>query len=99
MSELIMKDSATGAEIDAILRKVIPVLEGDPTHHVIISALFLAAIATAPDLSFDEMQRVVEATSQYLVLCLTQIEDERRQSATSENENPNLETFSPSTVN
>lgn len=98
MNDVVMKDSATGAEIDGILRKIIPLVENDPTHHVIISALFLAAIATAPGLTFDEMQRTVEATSQFMVLFLSQIEDERLAAAKDVTE-PNLENFSPTTVN
>lgn len=98
MADAVMTSSATGAEIEAILKRVLPVVESDPTHHVIISALFLAAIASAPGLTFDEMQRTVEATSQFMVLFLTQIEEERRQAA-SEAVEPDLSEFKPTIVN
>lgn len=68
----IAEASATGDEIDSIIRVIEPVLHEatDNRAHAIISMLTIAISIMKPEVTAEELQDVVKGTSQYICLAL-----------------------------
>lgn len=65
---------ATGEEIDAVISKIEPHLDGVPRVHVLIACISLALLVQYPDLTPDELQQGVRGVSQYICMFLDGLE-------------------------
>lgn len=66
----IVKSSATGESIGKIVHKLEDVLDGEQRHECIIACLSLVIIMQNPMITPEQLQKLVESTSEFICLNL-----------------------------
>lgn len=73
MPPIIVGSSATGEEIERIIvSKLLPAIDNEERHKVIISLLTLAITILKPSVTAEEIQEGVQGCSQWLCLFLSE---------------------------
>jgi len=60
----------SGTEVEALIAKMSPSLEGELKGHVLIACLTLACLIQSPTIEPELLQAVVKNTSHYMVMAL-----------------------------
>lgn len=66
MNEIFTYDKATGQEIERILIKIIPAIEGEKRLHVLMTCLTIAVTLGAPNIGVKELQDGVKGASEWI---------------------------------
>ena len=61
---------ATGEQIEAIINKVEPILDGELKNHVVIAMTVLLLITMKPTISAEQLQEGVKNVTDYICLVL-----------------------------
>jgi len=73
MNEIIRQTHATGAEIEAIMDALEPVIVSVPRTHAMMALLSWSLILQNPDIETDALVEGVKGASQWIVLYVTGI--------------------------
>jgi hypothetical protein len=66
----IVESTASGSEIQAIVNRIEPILDGTPVPHAIISLLSIILMLSKPAITPDELQLGVQDISRYICFYL-----------------------------
>lgn len=66
---------AQGSEVFKLVQAIKEVLDGQPSHMILLSCLSLVVVMQQPEISADHLQKALLAISQHIALYLTSLED------------------------
>lgn len=64
---------ATGAELEALLNKIMASVHDDDEGHVAMACLAIAIVYQFPEVKHDELEKLIKGTSEYIAIQVAEL--------------------------